>query len=135
MPAFGRVPIPARPPEPTVKWRHPDKVSARFKVFIEGACRDCGIYPLVTSDWRDPDANPGVKNSRHLWGEAVDFDIPLKGHGAIVGQLLVALIVRATAMLLLNQLEVEIVASEKDSHLHVALDPSQKVVTILAAAD
>ena len=120
-------------------WRHPDKMTPRFFGWINDAAHDSGQYPRITSDWRDPAANANASGSsttsRHLYGEAVDFDIPRTGHGAIVGPLVVALIRRAEAMGVTNEIEIELVASAKDSHLHLALDPSQKVPMIFGATD
>jgi len=119
-------------------WKHPDKITTRFRSLIEGAEADCGVYLPTMSDWRNPatfkDAG-AAPTSRHYYGEAVDKDIPYKGHGTSVGLLITALIRRATVMAILNELEIEIVASERDSHLHIALDPSQENIAIFAAAD
>lgn len=123
----------------TLTWKHREKLSTRFVAWIEMACAKAGVYPPITSDWRDPAANAAAsgasKTSRHLFGEAVDFAIPHTGHGPIVGPLLVALIREADAAGLTPQLEIELVASAKDNHLHLALDPSQKVPMIFAASD
>ena len=120
-------------------WRRPEKMTGRFLTLLEGAAGDCGIYPTITSDYRDPAANAAASGasmtSRHLAGEAVDFKIPHVGPGAIVGPLLVALIRRADAMGCTKELEIELVASVKDNHLHIALDPSQKAPAIFGAAD
>jgi len=123
----------------TLTWKHRDKMTARFVAWIEMACAKAGVYPPITSDWRDPAANAAAsgssKKSRHLFGEAVDFAIPHVGHGMIVGPLLVALVREADAAGLMPQLEIELVASAKDNHLHVALDPSQTAPAIFGASD
>jgi hypothetical protein len=123
----------------TLAWRHREKLTPRFVAWIEHACAKAGVYPPITSDWRDPAANAGAsgssKTSRHLFGEAVDFAIPHTGHGGIVGPLLVALIREADAAGLTPQIEIELVASAKDNHLHVALDPGQSVPAIFGASD
>ena len=121
----------------TVAWRHPEKLTPRFKTLVEGALGDCSVQLKVTSDWRDPSfQDPGAsKTSRHLYGEAADFDIPRKGHGFMVGPFVVALVRRADKMGLTNFLEIELVASARDSHLHVALDPNQSAPAIFGASD
>jgi len=120
-----------------VPWKNREKLTPRFRSLIENAAHDSQVYLPVTSDWRDASfVDPGAsKTSRHLHGEGVDFDIPLKGHGTLVGPLVVALIRRATAMGIVHELEIELVASKRDSHLHLALDPKQKVIAIFGATD
>ena len=121
-----------------VSWKHPDKIAPRFKTLVEGALASAKVALPVTSDWRDPATfkDPGASpTSRHCFGEAADFDIPRKGHGHLVGPFVVALIHRTDAMGITNELEIELVASAKDSHLHVALDPKQKVPAIFGASD
>lgn len=133
----------------TVPWKHPTKLTDRFRAWVEVACGNCGIYPPITNDWRDPVfTDPGAsKTSRHLFGEGVDFDIPRTGHSGIVGPLVVALIWEralqaglmmppfAEFMAACREVEIELVASAKDSHLHVALDPGQKAPAIFGATD
>jgi hypothetical protein len=120
-----------------IHWKHSDKVTPRFKTLVEGAIADSKVALALTSDWRDISfVDPGAsKTSRHLYGEAVDFDIPRKGHGCLVGPFVVALIRRADAMGCTRELEIELVASAKDSHLHVALDPKQSAPAIFGATD
>ena len=122
----------------TVAWRHPEKLTPRFKTLVEGAYADCASHLKLTSDWRDPAtfSDPGASpTSRHYFGEGCDFDIPRKGHGWMVGPFVVALIRRADKMGLTNFLEIELVASARDSHLHVALDPNQSAPAIFGASD
>lgn len=134
----------------TVVWRHPNKMTGKFRTVLEGTMEDAGVNPPLTSDWRDPATfnDPGASpTSRHYYGEAGDWDIPLKGHGAIVGSIVVCLVRQLAiaaglpmpgAQELLKacaQLEVELVASSKDSHLHIALDPNQKTPAIFGATD
>lgn len=123
----------------SLAWRHPDKLTPRFKAWLDDAAAAAKVYLPITSDYRDLAANQAASgasgSSRHLFGEAVDFAIPHTGHGNLVGPLVAQLVLLAQMRGFLAHLEIELVASAKDNHLHVALDPKQTTPAIFGAAD
>ena len=113
--------------------KHPEGMSFSFMQYLDDVRADFGYPMRLTSDFRTPEHNatlPGHSpRSRHLVGEAVDVAWPPTANH--VWMLVEAVIAQKRAGI---PVELELVHSDRDRHIHIAfLEPGQSSRIIVAA--
>jgi hypothetical protein len=117
------------------KWsefHHPELMDYSFCVFLDHVRYEYGWPIALTSDARTPTENKeagGVTSSRHLVGQAVDIVFPLDAQH--VWKLVAAIFAVAGE----RPIELELVHSAIDKHVHVAFLEAGKASTLIVAAD
>jgi len=115
------------------EWRHADLVSYAFAVYLDDVRREYG-YPIVlTSDARTAAENAAASGhsptSRHLYGEAVDTRFPP------TSQHLWKLVHAVFKVAGDRAIELELVNSTVDQHVHIAFLPLGQTSKLLVKAD
>jgi len=114
------------------EFRHPDLVDYRFAMFVDDVRREYGFPIVLTSDARTPAENEAASghavNSRHLVGQAVDMRFPPTAYHV---WRLVEAVMKVTGD---RSIELELVHSAVDQHVHLAfLEPGRASKLVVAA--
>lgn len=115
------------------EFRHPELMSADFVGWLNKVRAEYAFPIVLTSDARtaaENDAASGSSpHSRHLVGEAVDMEFPYTSNHL---WLLVEAIMKCQAA---RSIELEIVNSTKDRHVHLAWLALGKASSFIVTAD
>lgn len=115
------------------EWRHPELVDFEAAKFLDAVRSLCGFALVLTSDARTPEENAAASGSSptswHLSGRA--FDLRYPGSAERVW-LFVAAVVRVAGE---RPVELELVNSAQDKHLHLAVLPAGRQSRIVVRAD
>src|SRR5437764_11274818 len=114
------------------EFRHPELMSEEFVAWLDRVRAEYGFPLTLTSDGRTAAENAVASgsspSSRHLCGEAVDAAFPPTANHL---WLFVQAVMRCAAA---RPIELELVHSHRDSHVHVAwLQPGRASSLIVAA--
>lgn len=123
----------------TLKWfqasefRHPELVDNAAAVWLDDIRESCGFPLILTSDARTPEENAAASGSSptslHLTGRAFDLRYPKSAED--VWRFVDAVYLCSGE----RPVELELVKSARDQHLHIALLPAGKVSRLLVKAD
>ena len=118
------------------KWgefHHPELMDYAFCVFLDHVRYEYGFPLVLTSDARTSAENAAASghaaNSRHLVGQAVDMVFPP------TAQHLWQLVAAVFSVAGDRPVELELVHSAQDRHVHVAFLEAGKASTLIVAAD
>jgi len=104
------------------EFKHPDKMDEDFLRWLDKVRDRADIPIIITSDYRDPEANLGAAGSSsaslHLQGLAVDFRLP--GRARDLWKLAKAVFGLAEESR--GSIEFELVHSPRDKHVHLGVD-------------
>lgn len=115
------------------EFRHPERVQNDAAVFLDDVRESCGFSLTITSDARTPEENAAASGSSptslHLTGRAFDLRYPATDE--LVWRLVDAV------MLVSGQrpVELELVHSAIDKHVHLALLPADRQSRLEVRAD
>lgn len=115
------------------EFRHPELVDTHAARFLDAVRGTAGVPIHLTSDARTPEENAAASGSSptslHLTGRAFDFRYPTSPED--VWKLVDAIYLQAAG----DPVELELVHSARDQHIHVALLPAGKVSRLIVRAD
>lgn len=115
------------------EFRHPELVQNEAAVWLDDI-REYADFPLIlTSDARTAEENAAASGSSptslHLQGRA--FDLRYPGSPELVWRFVEAVFIVSGS----RPVELELVRSAKDQHLHIALLPNDRDSRVLVRAD
>lgn len=135
-------------------YKFPDKLDPKFKEFYETIVAISGLDLPITSDWRSPEANAGASGSSstslHLSGRAVDLDTNrndskrffIFAKAVFLASLVMDKRISLDVAMDLSHprptdlcVELEMVNSDKDTHIHLGLDPKAPGGELIVRAD
>lgn len=115
------------------EFRHPELVLDAAAVWLDDIREACGFPLVLTSDARTPEENAAASGSSptswHLQGRAFDLRYPASAE--LVWRFVDAVFLASGD----RPVELELVHSAKDSHLHIALLPAGRQSRIIVRAD
>ena len=115
------------------EFRHPELVQDAAAVWLDDIRDSCGFPLHLTSDARTPEENAAASGSSptslHLQGRAFDLQYPASAE--LVWRFVDAVMLVSGT----RPVELELVNSEQDKHLHIALLPDGKQSRIIVRAD
>jgi peptidase M15-like protein len=120
------------------KWsefRHPELFDYSFAVFIDQVRYEYGWPIVLTNDARTPAENEALRsqgsapNSRHLAGQAIDMEFPPSSNHL---WRLVEAVMKVAGE---RPIELELVNSSVDTHVHIAFLEPGRASKLLVKAD
>ena len=115
------------------EFRHPELMSIPFVMWLNSVRKEFGFPIKITSDGRTAAENAAASGSsptsRHLLGEAVDIEFPPTANHL---WLLVQAVMTCQAT---RPIELELVHSPADSHVHLAWLAPGRASALIVAAD
>jgi len=115
------------------EFRHPELMNADFVTWLNAIREEYGFPIVLTSDGRTPEENAAASGSsptsRHLVGEAIDMEFPPTANHT---WLLVQAVLQTPTM---RPIELELVHSAADAHVHIAWLPLGRASSLIVSAD
>jgi hypothetical protein len=115
------------------EFRHPELVENAAATWLDDIRESCGFALTLTSDARTPEENAAASGSSptslHLQGRAFDLRYPASAEE--VWKLVDAVYLASGE----RPVELELVHSAQDQHVHIALLPAGKASRLIVRAD